>query len=157
MSAQKFSAVPVFFVKKKYSWKDKLIRFLELGLIILVVLGTVGWILISTHFSVGNFVASTFTKLKPQVASKSAEPLTNEEKLKKILLDRSVLTVASITNVSNNFLEVHSADGSVIFFSLKKDFAEQVTTLQSLLAKAKIDNKSLKKADFRFSKIVVEY
>ena len=50
-----------------------------------------------------------------------------------------------------------SKTGVTIFFSKEKNFRESISTLQTLLAKAKIDNKTVKQVDFRFDKIIVKY
>ena len=56
-----------------------------------------------------------------------------------------------------NDISVKAKNGPTILFSTKKSLTDQVSTLQTLLTKAKIDNKAIKKVDFRFEKIVVEY
>ncbi len=149
---------PVFKVKQKHAWRDKFIRSVELGLVFLVVIGTIVWLLLSSNFSFDKLFGDISTVLKPKIASESAtKNLSNEEKIKKFLSEKHLVEVASISKTKEEDFEIKSKNGQTIVFSKEKSIEEQVSTLQTLLAKAKIEGKSLKKADFRFSKIVVEY
>ncbi|MCL5411134.1 MAG: hypothetical protein M1150_00080 [Patescibacteria group bacterium] len=54
-------------------------------------------------------------------------------------------------------VEFDSAEGMQAIFSKQKDPTEQVTSLQTVLSRARIDGRKVKKIDFRFDKLVVEY
>ncbi len=158
MNAKRNSIAPFFSVKKKFSWKDRVIRFLELGLIALVILGTLFWLLISSHFSFNKFLSGVVNNIQPKISSSSAQKVTSDEdKIKQLLKTNNVIQVVSVTKSQEGYLEVHSKEGLIVYFSLAKNLQDEVTTLQTLSSKAKIDNKSLKIVDFRFNKIVVQY
>lgn len=158
MNAKRTSIAPFFSVKKKFSWKDRVIKFLELGLIVLVIIGTLFWLLVSSHFSFNKFFSVVVNNVKPKISSSSAQKVTSDEdKIKQLLKTSGVMQVVSVTKFPEGYLEVHSKEGLVVYFSLAKNLQDEVTTLQTLASKAKIDNKSLKIVDFRFNKIVVQY
>jgi hypothetical protein len=54
-------------------------------------------------------------------------------------------------------IEIVSTEDIHVVFSLTKEVTEQVTSLQAVLSRAKIDGKKIKRVDFRFDKLVVEY
>lgn len=74
-----------------------------------------------------------------------------------MITSEKILEVDRIERTSENDLLLFSKNGVVVFFDDQKSLDDQVATLQTLLTKARIDNKALKKVDFRFEKIVVEY
>ena len=150
-------SVPVFQVKKKHSWRGRLVRLLEVLLIVLVLLGTLGWYLVSSHFSFNHFFKSAAQLLSIKVEkTKVIKQQTDQEKLKSAIEESKVFEIESIKGVQGGF-EVKSKSGLIVDFSKEKDFDESIRTLQTLLAKAKIDNKTVKQVDFRFDKIIVKY
>ena len=150
-------SVPVFQVKKKHSWRGRLVRLLEVLLIVLVLLGTLVWYLVSSHFSFNNFFKSASQLLSIKVEkTKVIKQQTDQEKLKTAIEESKVFEIESIKGVQGGF-EVKSKIGLIVDFSKEKDFDESIRTLQTLLAKAKIDNKTVKQVDFRFDKIIVKY
>lgn len=151
-------AVPVFKIKKKHSWKDRLIRLVERLLILAVVVGTGIWLLAASHFSPRSFFSTLGKDLRPQATFESQPKVqSKEDQLRAAINQTKVLEIGSIVKTPQGDFQVDSTGGIVVIFSQNKDFAAQVATLQTLLAKARIDNKALKKVDFRFEKIVVEY
>lgn len=148
---------PLFQVEKKHSWRGRLVRLLEIFLIGLVLVGTLIWYLWQSHFSFGNFLDSVKQVLTPKIEQKKQDKvLTSKDRLKRLIEDNHVFEIVTIEEVPDGF-EVKAKDGLVVVFSKEKDFSETISTLQTLLAKAKIDNKSIKHVDFRFDKIIVEY
>ena len=148
---------PLFEVKKKHSWRGRLISAIEIGLILVVLVGTVVWVLWQSHFSFGNFVKQISEKLRPEiVVQKNTRDKTAKEDLRNLIESQKVFEIEYFNDTTNGF-EVKGKNNAIVVFSTAKDFAEQVTTLQTLLAKAKIDNKVIKRIDFRFEKIVVQY
>ncbi len=156
-TTKKNPSASVFQVQKKHSWRGSLIRLLEVLLIIIVLLGTGIWYLNQSHFSVSKFINSTQESLKPKVETqKKVEQKTPQDELKTEIEKSKVFEIESIKEVTGGF-EVKAKNGPTVVFSKEKDFAETIRTLQTLLAKAKIDNKSVRQVDFRFEKIVVQY
>lgn len=150
-------SVPVFQVKKKHSWRGRLVRLLEVLLIVLVLLGTLVWYLVSSHFSFNNFFKSAVQLLSIKVEkTKVIKQQTDQDKLKSAIEESKVFEIESIKGVQGGF-EVKSKSGLIVDFSKEKNFDESIRTLQTLLAKAKIDNKTVKQVDFRFDKIIVKY
>lgn len=150
-------SVPVFQVKKKHSWRANLIRVLEILLIIVVLLGTLVWYLLQSHFSLNNFLHSLQQTLTPKIEQKTqAKQQLARDQLKQSIQNSRVFEIDAINEVSDGY-EVRAKGGLVVVFSKEKDFDETISTLQTLLAKAKIDNKTIKRVDFRFDKIIVEY
>ena len=77
--------------------------------------------------------------------------------VKNLIDEYKIFEVGSVRESGNDSLEVTSKNNILVIFSLKKDLSGQVRTLQTVSTKAKIENRNLKKVDFRFEKIIVEY
>jgi len=149
---------PVFTVEKKHAWRDRFIRSVEIILVAAVALGTGVWLLVSSNFSFEGLLGGLTSSLSPRTSTSSAvRDLSPEDKIRALIQEEHLLEIASVTKTPQGDFEVKSKSGQLIIFSQEKNLEEQVSTLQNLLAKAKIEGKGLKKADFRFSKIVVEY
>lgn len=150
--------VPVFSVDKKHAWRDQLLRWVGLGLVGLVLVGTVGWLLVSSNFSAGKTFENLVQQLKPEVSKKQEIKIASKEEELKLLIEKSkALEIESLTKTAEGDLSLKAKSGPQVIFAVEKSLTDQVATLQNLLTKAKIDNKALKKVDFRFEKIVVEY
>lgn len=147
-----------FSVKKKYAWRDKFVRLVGSVLVTLVFLGTVLWLLSAANFSWNKFFSNIVENFRPVVrTTEQPKVLSKEEELEKMITSEKILEVDRIERTSENDLLLFSKNGVVVFFDDQKSLDDQVATLQTLLTKARIDNKALKKVDFRFEKIVVEY
>lgn len=147
----------VFEVKKKHSWRVNLIRLLEIGLILIVLFGTVVWLLSQSNFSLEKLFQDVKGKLQPKITAKKVISQKDQKQdLQTLLESEKVFEIESINDVQNG-LEVKSKNSATVVFAKDKDLSNQVRTLQTLLAKAKIENKSVKRVDFRFEKIVVQY
>lgn len=158
MNLREKNPVKVFTVKKKHAWRDQFLRYIGLGLILLVVVGTVFWLLFAANFSFEEFFSKAIAKLKPEIKNQvTTKVLTKEEQLKETIVQDKVFEIEALSTTAEGDYLVKAKDGLQVFFSSTKNFADQVRTLQTLLTKARIDNKALKKVDFRFEKIVVEY
>jgi hypothetical protein len=158
MAIQNKNSVPVFNVQKKHAWRDVLLRFVSLILIGSVVLGTLVWLLVVSGFSFQKFLNMSLEALKPQVQQeKKVDGLTPEEELRVLIDQDKLFEIESLTKTAEGDFVVVAKNGPTVIFTVKKSLTDQLTTLQTLLTKAKIDNKALKKVDFRFAKIVVEY
>lgn len=151
-------AVPIFQVEKKHGQRNRLLRFFEVLVIFLVVIGTIVWVLAANKFSFGDFVADIADKIRPKTSTSApTRQLSKEEQIRQLVSKNSLFEIVSTTKTAEGDFEVLAKDGLIVVFSGIKDLEQQLSTLQTLLTKAKIDNKSLKKVDFRFDKTVVVY
>ena len=150
--------VPVFNVKKKHAWRDQILRWVSILMLVLVLLGTLVWILLSANPPFEKIINDVLSRIKPEI-KKETKIKTNskEEELRNLIENDKVLEIETLANTVENDISVKAKNGPTILFSTKKSLTDQVSTLQTLLTKAKIDNKAIKKVDFRFEKIVVEY
>jgi hypothetical protein len=149
---------PVFKIEKKHAWRDRLINIVELSLLALVVIGTVVWVLLSSNFSPTNLINNLSETIKPKVSTQSSnQKSTVEDEIRKLFKESIILEIDQVVRTEEGDYEIKCKQGQIVYFSKEKSIGEQVSTLQTLLAKAKIEGKNLKKADFRFAKIVVEY
>jgi hypothetical protein len=71
-------------------------------------------------------------------------------------LNGQLFEVTTVENMGE-YLTVQTRQGTVLFISSEKSLDDQVRTLQTLLAKARIDKRELAIVDFRFDKLVVSY
>ena len=151
-------SVPVFTVKKKHAWRDQILRWVSIFLIVSVLLGTLVWVGLSSNFSYERFFTEVLSRIKPEIKQEAKiKPSSKEEELRQLIDSDKTFEIESLTNTPEGDILIKAKNGPTIIFSSKKSLTDQVTTLQTLLTKAKIDNKALKKVDFRFEKIVVEY
>ncbi len=151
------ASVPVFQVKKKHSWRSTFIRILEIALIVVVLLGTLVWYLLQAHFSLSNFLQSLEQTLTPKIKQPTqVKQQLAKDQLKQKIEESRIFKIDAISEVQDGF-QVKAKTGLVVIFSKEKDFDETISTLQTLLAKAKIDNKTITHVDFRFDKIIVVY
>lgn len=146
------------FVAPKIHEKKKRIRLaVELLLISSVLVGTILGLIRFGEFSFGKTAAKlrSIVSLRTPVLEITNEA-TFEEKIKKII-DKRILEVASIEKTSEGDFKIRSHTEVVVIISANKDLEIQAKTLQTLLAKAKIENEQVTLVDFRFDKLVVRY
>jgi len=72
-------------------------------------------------------------------------------------LPKEIFTFKKLEKKTDTDLVITSAQGTIASFSLTKDPDFQLTTLQNILTKAKINKKKVKSIDLRFDKAVVIY
>lgn len=152
------NSVPIFSVRRKHAWRDQILRYISLILIGTVVLGTAVWFLISANFSWAKFMTQFLEKVRPEI--KKEEKLiveSKEDELKMLIEKDKIVDIDAIGKTLEGNISLKVKNGPQVFFAVKKSLVDQVATLQTLLTKAKIDNKAIKKVDFRFEKIIVEY
>lgn len=82
--------------------------------------------------------------------------VSTEEKIESIF-DKKILKITSIDDSNEEYITIKSEEKTTVVLSTTKDLQEQSKTLQSALAKAKIEGKSVILVDFRFEKLVVRY
>jgi len=82
-------------------------------------------------------------------------PLSQEEKLERKLSEVGLLTKDLVSR--EDAIVVLLSTGEKVFFSPKGDFSTQVTSLQFILSRTKIEGRRPKSIDLRFEKPVLEY
>lgn len=96
----------------------------------------------SSNFKVGGTLDSGFLRFTAEVLSK-----LKAEGLDSVLLRQG----------TNNYLSVTLVGGVVVQFSFSKPVAGQVTILQLMIEKYRMEGRTLKRVDLRFQDPVVEY
>lgn len=88
--------------------------------------------------------------------SLSRLPVENiEERLSAEL--KNILTLQNIEKLDKNTIQVTSRENLKALFNPDKDISIQINSLQTILTRSRIEKKSIKKIDLRFSKIAIEY
>ena len=139
--------------KKKRRWR-LIIEVLFIGA---VVVGSLATFLQFRDIS----YEQTFDKFRGVLSIRRETPLeklgvSTEEKIKDIY-NRKILKITSIDDSNEEYITIKSQERTTVVLSTSQDLEEQAKTLQSVLAKAKIEGKSVLLVDFRFEKLVVRY
>lgn len=153
----KRSVQKAFVVPKTHEKKKRVRLAVEFLLIGSVLVGTVIGLIRFGEFSFGKTAAKlrSVVSLRTPVLEVTKEA-SFEEKIKK-LIDKRVLEIASIEKTPEGNFKIKSKVGVVVVIAANKDLEIQAGTLQTLLAKAKIEKKQVALVDFRFDKLVVRY
>lgn len=139
--------------KEKRRWR-LIIEFLFIGVVV------VGSLVTFLQFK-GISYERTFEKFMGvfsiQREKSLAKPeISMKEKIQDIF-DKKILKITSIDDSNEEYITIKSKEKTTVVLSTTKDLEEQSKTLQSVLAKAKIEGKSVSLVDFRFEKLVVRY
>lgn len=153
----KKSVQKAFIAPKTHEKKKRIRLAVEFLLISSVLVGTILGLIRFGEFSFGDTAAKlrSVVSLRMPVLEVTREA-TFEEKIKK-LIDKKVLEIASIEKTSEGNFKIRSYEEIVVVIAANKDLEIQARTLQTLLAKAKIENEQVALVDFRFDKLVVRY
>ena len=146
------------FVVPKTHRRQKLIRVaIEVSVIVSVFVGT---ILSLVRFSNFSFEEATEKFLNTislrEPTYKTVKETTFGGKIEQ-LINGKVLNVVSIEETKEGNFEIKSKEGVIVVIAENKDLEFQARTLQTLLAKAKIEKRQVALVDFRFDKLVVRY
>lgn len=148
----------VFTFSQPHSKIRKIRLFLEIFIVVVVVMGTA-----ATFFSWrGVSAVSLYNGFKSIVGLKRVDEqkdtqLSFEEKIKE-KVDKKILNTTVIESSSDkSFYTIKSKENVVVIVSSKKDLDFQARTLQTILSKAKIEDKKVGLVDFRFEKLIVRY
>ncbi len=155
---RKFSAKRKNLVFDKPNTKiRRILFFVEVALVILVVLG-VGWSLGRVFKFSPDFFGDSLGSVFPKGAS-SLTPTKTNDKTQQILnnLPTGLFTLKNVKRRTADYLVVVSKQKTTVVFSLNKNINFQLTTLQNILTKAKINRRGVSRVDLRFDKIVVVY
>jgi hypothetical protein len=146
----------VFSPKRSQIPKLTALKTVEIVLILVVLVGT-----IAVFSSIGKtFKNISFGKIgnlfAPQVPVETNTQEDTTGNLKKKLENESI-SVKEIKQLSSGDFVVVTQNEIILEISGEKDLDIQVRALQNILAKAKIEERGIKRIDFRFEKVIVEY
>ncbi|MDP2720755.1 MAG: hypothetical protein Q8O75_02320 [bacterium] len=146
----------VFSAQKIHTNKRKVIFLVEILVTILLIVGT------SISFvALDKFAPSDYFKKVTNLAllkrpSQKTQEKSFEEKIKEVI-DKKILDVTAVEKSNEGYYIVKSREEVNVVMVADKDLGFQARTLQTVLSKAKIENRVASLVDFRFDKIVVQY
>lgn len=137
------------FAQKRQLKKEKIKSTTKTIFIILLFLSGV---LILIEYLYFNFSLGRTTYINPVSKNQISNTIALEKELEK-----SNISFKTIYANPDGSLTVELTDSSIVIVSLKKDFKNQVSSLQLVLSRLTIEGKKLKSLDFRFNNPVVSY
>lgn len=126
----------------------KIFNSLLAGMALILVLAIVGVYGIFKNVDVGNFYKQEV--IAPVPLNDPLKELTDELSKKNIPVNFPLVA-------TNAAVLARMSDGGEVLFSLHKDFATQVDSLQIILSRLKMEGKKIKKIDFRYDRPTVVY
>ena len=147
----------VFTTPKIHTKKRRLRLAIEILLISLVVIGTVFSALKFREFPLAKLTKSLKNAVTLKEETKPKTDQTSVEAQIKELIDKKILTVTSIEKSGEKFAIIKSKENTSVIISTEKNLESQAKTLQTVLSKAKIEEKEISVVDFRFDKLIVRY
>jgi molybdopterin-binding protein len=146
----------VFTPQKPHSSAKKILLFIEILSLVLVATGTFIFFFRQSDFSFQNMWRRVLAAATLKKQNLSHPGLSFEGQVRDAI-DGKVLSIVSIESQGGGFVTIRSKEGVEVIFSSSKDLNFQVSTLQTLLSKAKIEQRVVLLVDFRFDKLVVRY
>ena len=155
------------FIKKRENVVDlkkpnlkarRTLRIVEIALILFVVLSTIFGLVRISRFSPSDFWNEHFSVVSPKILEPNA-PAEDNDRSDQIIrnLPKGVFTFKKLEKKTDTDLVITSQQGTTALFSLMKDPDFQLTTLQNILTKAKINKRNVDKVDLRFDKVAVVF
>jgi hypothetical protein len=145
-------------LEKPNTKAKKILLLVEITLVLLVISGTAYGSVKFFNFSPIEYFQDNVYKVSPK--SPIPPPQTKvKDKGDEIIeaLPEDLFTFKSVEGKTKDELRIVSKQGTLAIFSLGKNVDLQLSTLQSLLTKAKINKKKVKRVDLRFDKVVIVY
>jgi len=146
----------VFSAPKVHTRTKRVWLATEISIVLAVLVGTALSFLWSSGFSPQKALNNLKEIVSLKRQDKTAEKLSFEEQAR-LLIDGKIFKIASVEKSAEGFLTVRDNGGLVVILSPTKDLGTQVRALQTVLSKAKIENRTVSLVDFRFEKLVVRY
>lgn len=137
--------------------KNSLFNILVGLILTVVVVGTLSPWVIRFSFSIRVLLDNFTANIAPQkieALTPIAPSFTDQIRSK---IDPTVFNIKEIKEVDAFTLEITSQDNIIAVFSSQNEVENQISSLQTILAKSRIESKPVKKIDLRFNKTVVEY
>lgn len=135
--------------------KELVFKILVIILLLFVLVGTLSPFIIKGVLIVQNSFNNVLTNITQKKTPLTPVTASFEQQVV-AKLDKSIFEPKSF-NREEGFLEVTSSQGVVALFSPTGELDTQVSSLQTLLVKSRIEAKPIKKVDLRFNKLFVEY
>lgn len=111
--------------------------------------------------NISNFMQNAFTNFKMNISPHKIAALNpiapNIRDVIAATADKSIFDPKDYKDIDDHTLEVTDRTGLIVLFGKETAINQQLSSLQSLLTKSRIESKRLKRVDLRFNKIAVEY
>jgi len=145
-------------LKKPNTKARRILRIVEITLIIFVVLSTIFGLVSISRLSPLDFWDEHFSRISPKILEPNAPAIRNDRSDQIIRnLPKEIFTFKAVEKKTDTDLVITSQQGTIASFSLTKNLDFQLTTLQNILTKAKINKRKVGKVDLRFDKVAVVY
>lgn len=105
--------------------------------------------------SLGNLRDLKLSFWEKEIVSPLASP-TAQDYLAKLLEEKQI-TLKIPLKTKKGMIEASLKNGPLVIFTSQKDLESQVTSLQIILERFKIEGRKVRKIDFRFDKPVISY
>jgi hypothetical protein len=153
----KTALAPEFRINKANRRKTKLFHVLVFLLLGFVLIGTASPFVARLSVKLTQVVETIRGNLafeKKEAIEPLAPSFRNQIKEK---VDPAVFEIKEFKEIDDYSLEAVDSRGVSAIFGNQTDLQNQVSSLQTLLVKSRIEAKKVKKIDLRFNKTVVEY
>lgn len=149
---------PVFVTKKFNKRKNSFFNLVAAIILILVLFGTLTPLILHTKETISQGLGRVLALVASNEQTETVQPLEKsfEDRLRQEL-DPTFFEVKEFRSVDDFSLAAISNQNIEAIFSSREDLKKQVSSLQTLLVKSRIESKPIKKVDLRFNKLVVEY
>ncbi len=147
----------LFSLQRKNRTKDLLFNLVVAVLLLFVLISTISPLLGSIGVKILHGLENVKNNLSPQkmVAVNPLAPSFKDQVKEKV--DPAIFEIKDFKEIDAYSLEATSFQGVVAVFGTHQSLDDQVSSLQTLLAKSRIEAKQVKKIDLRFNKTIVEY
>lgn len=103
------------------------------------------------------FIMSHFRLISPLTKNMQRISDDGSVDIVKNLCQADHIPCISVSNLSDGSVQIILDSGAVVILSVKKDFKNQLASLQQALSQLTIKGKQFKKLDFRFANSVIEF
>lgn len=146
----------LFSLQRKNRTNTLLFNLVVILLLLFVLISTLAPLLSSLGVSMLHAIDTIKTNLTyGQAVVNPLEPSFSDQIKEKV--DPSIFEIKEFKGIDNYSIEVTSTQGVIALFGIEKDLGNQVSSLQTLLVKSRIEAKRVKRIDLRFNKTIVEY
>ena len=150
------SPTKVFTPPRTHSLTKKILLLIEISSLVLVTAGTVIFFFRPADFSVQDMWKRMLASVTLKKQESARQGASFEGQVREAI-DGKVLNIVSVESRKEGFIIIKSKEGVEVILSTSKDLNFQVRALQTLLSKAKIEQRVVLLVDFRFDKLVVRY
>lgn len=150
-------AAKQFTSPQKYHQRNLVFNIFVIFILLIVLAG----VLAPSFLRVVSWTESAYTNFKINIAPRKAAAINpiapNVRDTIEANVDKSIFEPKDYQDIDSYTLQVTDRTGLVVLFGKDGDISQQLSSLQSLLSKSRIESKALVRVDLRFNKIVVEY